>query len=154
MGHQLIEPNPWMILPFGLLLGTIALAPVWARDWWLKHYPKVAYSLGAITLAYYLFGLHAYERVLDVGHEYVSFIVLIGSLYVVSGGIHINVKGEATPYSNTLFLLRRRAAGQPLGHHRRLDAAHPALDPDEPSPHHRAITLSSSSSSSPTWAGA
>ena len=104
MGHHLVEPNPWMILPFGLLLGTIALAPCWARDWWLKHYPKVAYSLGAITLAYYLFGLHAYERVLDVGHEYVSFIALIGSLYVVSGGIHINVKGEATPRSNTLFL--------------------------------------------------
>jgi Na+/H+ antiporter NhaD/arsenite permease-like protein len=104
MGHQLVEPNPWMILPFGLLLGTIALAPVWAREWWLKHYPKVAYSLGAITLLYYLFSLHAYERVLDVGHEYVSFIVLIGALYVVSGGIHINVKGEATPHGNTLFL--------------------------------------------------
>jgi Na+/H+ antiporter NhaD/arsenite permease-like protein len=94
-----------MILPFGLLLGTIALAPVWARDWWLKHYPKVAYVLGAITLAYYVFGLHAYGRILSVGHEYVSFIVLIGSLYVVSGGIHITVKGEATPHSNTLYLL-------------------------------------------------
>jgi Na+/H+ antiporter NhaD/arsenite permease-like protein len=105
MGHHLLEPNPWMILPFGLLLGTIALAPVWAREWWPKHYPKVAYILGAITLAYYLFGLHAYTRILDVGHEYVSFIVLIGSLYVVSGGIHIQVKGEATPRSNTLFLL-------------------------------------------------
>ena len=105
MGHDLVEPNPWMILPFGLLLGTIALAPVWAREWWLKHYPKVAYVLGAITLAYYVFGLHAYERILSVGHEYVSFIVLIGSLYVVAGGIHITVKGEATPLSNTLYLL-------------------------------------------------
>ena len=105
MGHDLVEPNPWMILPFGLLLGTIALAPVWAREWWLKHYPKVAYVLGAITLAYYAFGLHAYERILSVGHEYVSFIVLIGSLYIVSGGIHITVKGEATPLSNTLYLL-------------------------------------------------
>jgi Na+/H+ antiporter NhaD/arsenite permease-like protein len=94
-----------MILPFGLLLGTIALAPVWAREWWLKHYPKVAYVLGAITLAYYVFGLHAYGRILDIGHEYVSFIVLIGSLYIVSGGIHITVKGEATPHGNTLYLL-------------------------------------------------
>ena len=93
-----------MILPFALLLGTIALAPIWFREGWLKHYPKVAYSLGAITLAYYLFGLRAYARVLDVGHEYVSFIVLIGSLYIVSGGIHIEVKGEATPRKNTLFL--------------------------------------------------
>jgi Na+/H+ antiporter NhaD/arsenite permease-like protein len=105
MGHQLIEPNPWMIVPFGVLLATIALAPVLAGGWWSRHYPKVAYSLGAITLAYYVFGLHAYERILHTTHEYVSFIVLIGSLYVVSGGIHLNVKGEATPGKNTVFLL-------------------------------------------------
>jgi len=36
--------------------------------------------------------------------EYVSFIALIGSLFVVSGGIHINVKGEATPMANVVFL--------------------------------------------------
>jgi Na+/H+ antiporter NhaD/arsenite permease-like protein len=104
MGHHLVEPNPWMILPFGLLLGTIALAPVRFPNWWARHYPKVAYSLGAITLCYYVLGLHAYERVIHVGQEYVSFIALIGSLFVVSGGIHINVKGGAMPRSNTLFL--------------------------------------------------
>ena len=104
MGHQLVEPNPWMILPFGLLLGTMALVPIFFPDWWARHYPKVAYSLGAITLIYYVFGLHAYQRTLHVGYEYVSFIALIGSLFVVSGGIHINVRGEATPRSNTLFL--------------------------------------------------
>src|ERR1035441_329370 len=105
MGHQLVEPNPWIILPFGLLLGIIALAPTLFQDWWAKHYPEVAYSLGAITLGYYVFGLHAYQRTLHVGYEYFSFITLIGSLFVVSGGIHINVKGEATPHSNTLYLL-------------------------------------------------
>ncbi len=36
--------------------------------------------------------------------EYASFIVLVGSLYVVAGGIHIGVKGEATPLVNSLFL--------------------------------------------------
>src|SRR3974390_1104248 len=105
MSHQVIQPNPWMIIPFGLLLATIALAPVLAQQWWLRHYAKIAYSLGAITLTYYLFGLNAWLRVLDVGHEYVSFIALVGSLFVVSGGIHINVKGEATPRVNALFLL-------------------------------------------------
>ena len=105
MSHEAVQPNPWMIVPFGLLLATVALAPVLAQGWWLRHYSKVAYSLGAITLAYYLFGLKAWPRVLDVGHEYVSFIALVGSLFVVSGGIHINVKGEATPWVNTLFLL-------------------------------------------------
>ena len=115
MGHQLVEPNPWMIVPFGLLLGTIALAPVLCQAWWLKHYPKIAYSLGAITLTYYLFGLQAWPRVLDIGHEYVSFIALVGSLFVVSGGIHINVKGEATPRVNTLFLLLGALAANVLG---------------------------------------
>ncbi len=101
----MVAPNPWMILPFALLLGTIALAPLVAADWWRKHYPKVAFGFGAITLSYYLFGLQAYPRVLGVAHEYISFIALIGSLFVVSGGIHINVKGQATPLANVVFLL-------------------------------------------------
>ena len=105
MGPELIEPNPWMTLPFGLLLLAIALGPLGFPNFWARHYPKVAYALGAVALAYYLGSLHAWARVLQVGHEYVSFIVLIGSLFVVSGGIHINVKGEATPRVNTVFLL-------------------------------------------------
>jgi len=105
MSHEAVHPNPWMILPFGVLLATIALAPLIRPAWWLKHYPKVALALGAITLAYYVFGLQAWPRILAVGHEYVSFIALIGSLFIVSGGIHINIKGESTPALNTLFLL-------------------------------------------------
>src|SRR5437867_2619078 len=98
------NPNPWMIVPFGVLLAAIALAPLFFADWWHKHYPKVAYSLGAIILAYYLIGLQGHERVWHTAAEYVSFIALIGSLFVVSGGIHINVKGEATPLVNVVFL--------------------------------------------------
>ncbi len=105
MQAHAVAPNPLMMLPFATLLGTIALGPLFFANWWSKHYPKVAYTLGAITLIYYLFGLHAGERVIHVAHEYVSFIALIGSLYIVSGGIHISVKGEATPLANVVFLL-------------------------------------------------
>lgn len=101
----MVVPNPWMVLPFVLLLGTIAIAPLVAANWWQKHYLHVAYALGAVTLCYYLVGLQAYDRVWRVTHEYVSFIVLIGSLFVVSGGIHINVRGEARPLVNVVFLL-------------------------------------------------
>ena len=104
MEHAAPSPNPWMILPFISLLGMIALAPLWFSHWWHRHYPKVAYALGAVTVVYYLVGLHAYDRVGHTAFEYVSFIALIGSLFVVSGGIHISVKGEATPLSNTVFL--------------------------------------------------
>src|SRR5881296_3479955 len=103
--EQTTNPNPWMIVPFGVLLAAIALAPLFFADWWHKHYPKVAYALGAVTLLYYFVGLKAFGRVGNVALEYVSFIVLIGSLFVVSGGIHINVRGEATPMANVLFLL-------------------------------------------------
>jgi Na+/H+ antiporter NhaD/arsenite permease-like protein len=99
------QPNPWMIVPFGTLLLVIALAPLFFSGWWGKHYPKVAIGLGAITVGYYLFGLNASEPVLHTAHEYVSFIALIASLYVVSGGIHIHVRGEATPLFNLSFLM-------------------------------------------------
>ena len=105
MDAPAIHPNPWMILPFGFLLAAIALGPLLCAGWWHKHYPKVAYALGAVTLAYYFIGLQAYERVWHTATEYFSFIALIGSLFVVSGGIHINVKGEATPLVNVVFLL-------------------------------------------------
>ncbi len=90
--------------PFGLLLAAIALAPLFFSGWWGKHFPKVAYTLGAVTLGYYLFGLQAPARVLHTAHEYVSFITLIASLYIVSGGIHITVQGGATPLENVRFL--------------------------------------------------
>jgi len=101
----MISPNPWLVLPFALLLGAMAIAPLLAPNWWLRHYAKVALGLGAMTLGYYLLSLHANERVLDTAHEYVSFIALVGSLFVVSGGIHIVVKGKATPLANVVFLL-------------------------------------------------
>jgi Na+/H+ antiporter NhaD/arsenite permease-like protein len=105
MDEHLLQPNPWMMLPFGLLLACIALGPLINGDLWGKHYSKVAFGLGAVALAYYLFGLQAHTHVLHVAHEYVSFIILIGSLFVVSGGIHITVKGEATPFENITFLI-------------------------------------------------
>ena len=100
------EPNPWMMLPFVGLLALIALAPLLFADWWGRHYSKVAFALTAITLGYYLFVLPAPAptTVLHTAHEYASFIALIGSLFVVSGGIHIQVKGEATPFNNVVFL--------------------------------------------------
>jgi Na+/H+ antiporter NhaD/arsenite permease-like protein len=107
--------NPWMMLPFGVLLGSIALGPLLFATWWGKHYVKVALGLAAVTLVYYFFGLKAPERVVEVGHGYVSFIALIGSLFVVSGGIHINVKGEATPMRNVMFLLLGAVVANLLG---------------------------------------
>src|SRR5688572_17484778 len=98
------DPHPVMILPFALMLLAIALMPFINLPWWERHFPKVAVGLGAVTTGYYVFFLASGSRMLHVAHEYISFIALIGSLFVVAGGIHIDVKGEAKPWINCLFL--------------------------------------------------
>jgi Na+/H+ antiporter NhaD/arsenite permease-like protein len=98
------EPHPLMILPFGVILLCVALMPFIHAKWWHHHYPKVSIVLAAVTTVYYVFFLKNPGRMLHVAHEYASFIALIGSLFVVSGGIHIRVKGEATPAINCVFL--------------------------------------------------
>ena len=115
MNHEVIAPNPWMILPFALLLGAMALAPLLAAGWWSRHYTKVSLALGAIVLGYYFLGLHASARVWHMAYDYTSFIALVGSLFVVSGGIHINVKGEATPLVNVVFLFIGAVVANVLG---------------------------------------
>lgn len=93
-----------MLVPFAGMLLAIALMPFIAGAWWEKRYPWVAVTLGLLTAGYYVFVLGDTAHTLAVAHEYVSFITLIGSLYVVAGGIHIRVRGEATPARNTVFL--------------------------------------------------
>ena len=57
-----------------------------------------------MSVGYYLFVRHEAAPVLHTAHEYVSFLMMVGSLFVVAGGIHIVVKGEAKPWVNVLFL--------------------------------------------------
>lgn len=109
------EPKLWMAIPFVLLLGSIAAGPLFFPAWWARHYPKVALGLGAVAVAVYVGGLGATDRALHTLHEYVSFIALIGSLFVVSGGIHIQVKGEATPGQNAVFLFLGAVLANVLG---------------------------------------
>ena len=98
------NPHPILILPFALLLGAMALCPLFAPKWWEQHYPKLALGLGAVTAGIYLFILRDPASLGHAAHEYFSFVTLVGSLFVVSGGIHIGVRGESTPLKNVLFL--------------------------------------------------
>lgn len=96
--------NPWMITPFIVLLLSIAVMPFINRHWWEHNYPYVSVALGLVTIAYYVFGLDSTFRLLHTGVEYISFIALIGSLFVVAGGIHIRIKGKSKPLSNVFLL--------------------------------------------------
>jgi Na+/H+ antiporter NhaD/arsenite permease-like protein len=97
------HPNPSLAIPFGVFLTLIAMAPLWFPVWWNRNFGKVTAIFSIVVLGYY-FANHSYARVWRTAEEYISFICLIGSLFVVAGGIRINVKGEATPAVNVLFL--------------------------------------------------
>src|SRR6266446_5222784 len=113
--NSLVHPSLLMVLPFVALLAAIALAPLFFAGWWGRHFMKVTFGLAAITLAYYVGALHSYEHVFHTTCDYISFIALVGSLFVISGGIHITVKGEATPAANVVFLLVGAAVSNLLG---------------------------------------
>lgn len=99
----------WMSIPFALLLILIAVMPLAGtrlKHFWEKRYPAIAIGLGAIVAAYYIYLVPGGAQ--DVWHsikEYISFIALVGSLFVISGGIAVQLGDEATPKTNIIFLL-------------------------------------------------
>lgn len=101
--HEL--PSGYMVIPFVVLLLMIATGPIMYHHFWERNYPKIAIALGLVTTAYYLFVLHDTHSVLHTVAEYLSFIALLSSLFVASGGILIKVDKKATPMVNILFFL-------------------------------------------------
>ena len=97
-------PPLWLLAPFLILILGIALGPLLAGNFWHKNYPLVSFGLALVVLLHYLCTGHLFEATAAAGEEYISFIALIGSLFVVAGGIQIGVSGESTPFRNVLFL--------------------------------------------------
>ena len=81
----LTQPHWVAMFPFLILLAAIALAPLFFADWWGRHYPTISFALAALVIGYYLVALQAAPHVLRTSGDYLSFIALIGSLFVVSG---------------------------------------------------------------------
>ena len=101
--HEL--PQAFMVVPFIILLLMIATGPLFYKHFWENHYPKVSVFLGAIVALYYIFYLNNYHSLTHTLAEYISFIALLSSLFVASGGILIRVDKKSTPFVNVIFLL-------------------------------------------------
>jgi len=91
-------------LPFVALLLAIALMPLAAPHWWHHNRNKalVALLVSAPILVY--LGINAPDLLREKFHEYIGFIVVIGALFVVAGGIHIQGSLAGTPLVNTGML--------------------------------------------------
>jgi Na+/H+ antiporter NhaD/arsenite permease-like protein len=93
--------------PFVLLLLSIAVLPLVTAGWWHRNRNKgIVAAVLAVPTAVYLVaqgeaGRAALGRELA---EYASFIVLLGALYVVSGGIVLRGDLVGRPRTNLLFL--------------------------------------------------
>src|SRR5437899_4236288 len=86
------------------MLLAIAVFPLWIPHWWESNRNKLVVSalLGLPILA--LYAVRRPAALLSMAEEYVSFIVLLAGLFVISGGILLRGDLEATPITNTGFL--------------------------------------------------
>lgn len=96
------------VTPFALMLLAIAVVPMVNAHFWEKNLWWISLGLFAAPMAVALatvlrqpLGHLAIEKV----EEYISFILLLGSLFVISGGILVEGRISGTPLVNTLFLL-------------------------------------------------
>jgi Na+/H+ antiporter NhaD/arsenite permease-like protein len=75
----------WSVVPFAGLLLSIALLPLLAPALWARHYAKVCLAFGVPVAAFFL--LRAPRELLHTVLEYASFLILLASLFTISGGI-------------------------------------------------------------------
>jgi len=108
-------PRAWGLglLPFLGILAAIAILPLVPRThhWWENNANRLRVSLfcAGLTLLYVLwaYGLKYIGITLEhaILQEYIPFIMLLLSLYIISGGISLTGDLKATPFTNTMFLL-------------------------------------------------
>ncbi|HLY11441.1 MAG TPA: sodium:proton antiporter [Planctomycetota bacterium] len=99
-----LAPPVWSAVPFAGLLLCIAALPLVAPEWWHSNRNKAIVSCAfGIPVGIYA----AFRDPASLAHtalEYLAFVSLLGSLYVISGNIVIRGSLPGTPASNTLLL--------------------------------------------------
>ncbi len=97
----------WTVLPFAGLLLAIALLPLFAAHFWEKNANKalVAALLSLpVILELASFGPEGLHQLVEKGQEYLSFILLLLALFVITGGIVVRGSLSGTPLVNTGIL--------------------------------------------------
>lgn len=96
----------WWSIPFVVMLLTIAIGPLIAEKWWGQNKNKLLVSLflGVPVAIYMLASGFSGHLIETIAYDYIPFMVLLGSLFVITGGIHLSGDIKASPLNNTLFL--------------------------------------------------
>ncbi len=98
----------WSILPFLGMLLSIALFPLLAPRFWHRHFGKVS-AFWSFTIAIPLLILYKSVALYEFLHlilaDYIPFVILLTSLYTVSGNILLSGNLKGTPFMNTVILI-------------------------------------------------
>lgn len=103
---EYISMPAWAMIPFVVMLLAIAIGPLIAEKFWERNTNKLLVSVVlSLPVIAFLLMQHMGEALIDtVFFDYVPFILLLLSLYVVTGGIHLGGDIKAKPIINTMFL--------------------------------------------------
>jgi Na+/H+ antiporter NhaD/arsenite permease-like protein len=109
----------WTVLPFVGLLLSIAIVPLVFGSWWEHNRNKgIVAALWAAPVLLYFPLAHGAAGLHQIGEnlkEYVSFMALIGALFVITGGIVVRGSLSGTPLLNTAFLAIGAVAANLIG---------------------------------------
>ncbi len=97
----------WSCLPFAGMLLSIALWPLAAPEFWHHHFGKISAFWALCLAAPFVYSYRAtavYEILHILLADYVPFIILLWSLYTVSGGILLRGSLRGTPAVNLILL--------------------------------------------------
>jgi Na+/H+ antiporter NhaD/arsenite permease-like protein len=108
----------WSCLPFAGMLLSIALMPLLLPHFWHHHFGKVS-AFWAASMALPFIWAYRGQAFHEIVHillaDYVPFIILLWSLYTVSGGILLSGRLRGTPVVNTLMLVIGTALASWMG---------------------------------------
>lgn len=106
MEHSHTAIPLWASIPFAIMLLFIAIGPLFFHHWWEENKNKLIVSLvlGVPTAIYLIASGLTHDLMHQMIFDYIPFIVLLGSLFVITGGIQLKGDIEAKPAINTLFL--------------------------------------------------
>ena len=98
--------EPYLLIPFAIMLLSIALMPLIAPRFWDRNINKLLFVLviatpTAIMLSRAGLGENLKHQML---YDYIPFIALLAALYVVTGGIHIHYSTTPRPIVNAAIM--------------------------------------------------
>jgi len=104
--HEMPAVSAFSTIPFLMMLAAIAICPLFMSHFWEKNRNKliVALILSLPVIIYLSINGNFINLYHTMVFDYVPFLVLLGALFVITGGVFIDGDIEAKPIINTAIM--------------------------------------------------